>query len=358
MELSDNLRKIYREYIYGKKERIFFTFSFFKILIEKKINLNKFNDVCAYLFTNEFFLNKYLGGDISDNEISILWGKFSEGTHIDLYRNYFRSVNEIISESNGVKIVELTAYGTSKTQNRKIIAFRGIFKNGLLVSYESKVDNCESDSFSKNDLLSSKYVLNKQEFLVELIRYDFNDILDQTLVNAIMLHWFNSVKKKIAIIKKFVNQKSGWFIGNNPDLGLLFESYTFQSYWLDYDFFEKDGLNLKRLKRHEFRGGRGDGGYFLNDFLSLFYKYLTKNDLYSENIKKISPSIYSMINFQVEQDALEEIKKLKLDSIVKAKEIKVQNERVIELEKKQEVNNYKFAFIFILILLFLIYLIW
>ena len=71
MELSDNQRKTYREYIIGNEKRMFFTFSFFKTLVEKGINLDQFTDVCSYLFTNEYFLNKYLDGGFSENEMNI-----------------------------------------------------------------------------------------------------------------------------------------------------------------------------------------------------------------------------------------------------------------------------------------------
>jgi hypothetical protein len=352
MELSDNQRKIYREYIIRNEKRIFFTFSFFKVLVEKKINLNQFTNECLFLFDNEYFLNKYLEGDISENEVSILRNEFSINTHIDLYKNYFSSINEDISESNGVKTVELTAYGTSKTQNRKIIAFRGIFKNGLLVSYESKVNNCETDSIAKKDLLLSKYVLNDQEFLVELIKHDFNDILDPNSVNVIMLKWFDSINQKFDAIKKFLDNNHK-FIGEDYELGLLFNEFNLTRFTLDSDpsvyWFKKDDL-----KRYEivYSSSSEKTGYLVNDFLDLFYNFLVENGLHSENVKKLSPSMYSMMTFQAEKDILEGIKTLKLNSITKAKEIRSQIDSALELEKKKKKKIYiTIAVIFILFVL-------
>ncbi len=355
MELSDNQRKTYREYIIGNEKRMFFTFSFFKTLVEKGINLDQFTDVCSYLFTNEYFLNKYLDGGFSENEMNILWNEFSKGTHLDLYRNYFSSVKEDISESNGVKTIELTAYGTSKTQNRKIIVFRGIFKNNLLVSYESKVDNCERYSYVKIDMLFSKYVLNEQEFLVELIKKDYNDILDQTSVNAIMMQWFDSINYKFNAIKDFLGRGRDHekFIGENAELGLFFYESHLRMIFSDQEpsnyWLKIDDLKLHKIN---YNSSPQKTGYSVNDFLDLFYNYLVENNLYSENIKKLSPNMYSMMTFQAEKDILEGIKTLKLNSIVKAKEIRSEIDKAFELAKKKKKKIYiTIAVIFILYVL-------
>jgi hypothetical protein len=190
--------------------------------------------------------------------------------------------------------------------------------------------------------------LKDQEFLVELIKNDFNDILDQNSVNVIMLKWFDSINQKFDAIKKFLDNNHK-IIGEDYELCLLFNEFNLTRFSLDSDpsfyWFKKDVL-----KRYEmiYSSSSEKTGYLVNDFLNLFYNYLVENGLHSENIKKLSPSMYSMMTFQAEKDVLEGIKTLKLNSIAKAKEIRSD----IELKKKKEKKMYlTIAGIFILLVL-------
>ena len=358
MILSEKELKFYKEYIQNNEKNLFFSFSFFKRLVEKKVDLDEFTKVAHTYFTNNYFLERYLENDLTDDEKSVLYDEFLANTHIDLYRNYFCSVSEDVSESNGVRTIELTAYGTSKSQNRRIIAFRGTFKNELLVSYESKIQNCESYSYGINDRLHSTYLLNDQDFLLEIIKNDYSEILDEKSLNEIYSIWIKDKGLKLNRIKDLLNNSNYMFLGEDINLGLLIEESKIRYFDLSYDARWYELSDLKPI--HEFNPEiefMKKEGYYVNDFLDLFQKHIVESNFYSEKIKKSSPKIYSKINFEQERSILSEIQRLKSDSIEKAKSIENEKLRLISKKKKERITFLvSITLIFIVFLLILNYL--
>ena len=76
MGLSEKELKLYKDYLLNNEDRIFFTFPFFKRLIESKADLNEFTKVCSLYFYNDYFLERYLSGDLSEKEKEILYDEF------------------------------------------------------------------------------------------------------------------------------------------------------------------------------------------------------------------------------------------------------------------------------------------
>ncbi len=362
MELTEKELKSYKEYLQNNEDSIFFTFPFFKRLIENKVDLNEFTKVCPTYFYNHYFLEWYLAGELSEKEKGILYDEFSAETHIELYRNYFCSVSEEVSESKGVKTIELTAYGTSKSQNRKVIAFRGIFKNDLLVSYESKIQNCEPHSYHRNDELNLSYTLTDQKFLEEIIKHDYSEILGEERLNKIYSIWIDFIKLRFDSEKKFLRQtKYSHMIGEEVSSGLLIEERTLTYHVIDYihKLYDIGGLKLIKFSHKSYPYNRE--GYYLNDYLDLFQNYVVESNFYSEKIKKSSPKIYSKINFELEKSILSEIQRLKTESIEKAKEMakerEAENERLLKEQKKARIGLFiRIAIVIIAFLLLLNYI--
>ncbi len=358
MELTEKELKSYKEYLQNNEDSIFFTLPFFKRLVENKVDLNEFTKVCPTYFYNHYFLEWYLAGELSENEKGILYDEFSADTHIELYRKYFSSVAEEISESKGVKTIELTAYGISKSQNRSVIAFRGVFKNDLLVSYESKIQNCEPYSYHRNDELNLTYTLTDQKILEEIIKHDYSEILDEERLNEIYSNEINDIDLIFKRVKELLDDSYYTFLGENTNSGLLVEEWKISSFHFTTD---AKWYKLSDLKREfEFKPDyelTKKEGYYVCDFLDLFQKHVVNNNFYSEKIKKLSPRIYSKINFEQEKNILSEIQRLKTDSIEKAKSIENEKLRLISKKKKERITFLvSITLIFIVFLLILNYL--
>lgn len=102
-------------------------------------------------------------------------------------------------------------------------------------------------------------------------------------------------------------------------------------------------------------------GYYVNDFLNLFQKHVVESNFYSQKIKKLSPKIYSKINFELEKSIFSEIQGLKTDSIEKAKELakekEADNERLLKEQKKARIGLFiRIAIVIIAFLLLMNYM--
>jgi len=375
----------------------FYKISFVKILIEKNIDLKEFDSLSSYLFKNKFFLNNYLDKKISLQEVNILKNEFILNSHINLYRSYFKNVVESKTEDKSGKTIEFTAYGKSSSQDREIIAFRGIFKDDLLQSYDTRVDACEFDSYIKDDNLFAEYKVSNLEFLKDMIKSKESDLLNKIQINKIFsfevqynfLNVLNHLKtffgatypeppyrypKKYIIdnddSKGVVIEPSHYYNENKyiDALTSFSENQTDQDKYYHSEFVRNrmsssSYMNqaIKGLKKITFnienRGRYGNHqsekkGYYINEVVDLLIKDFKKSLLFSQNIKKEDNHIYSLIDFEMEKEFIKHANKLKNKSNQLAKKIKEDISKVKKQERKKSAISW---LLFVALITFIIW---
>ena len=343
---------------------IFYKISFVKILIEKNIDLKEFDSLSSYLFKNKFFLNNYLDKKISLQEVNILKNEFILNSHINLYRSYFKNVVESKTEDKSGKTIEFTAYGKSSSQDREIIAFRGIFKDDLLQSYDTRVDACEFDSYIKDDNLFAEYKVSNLEFLKDMIKSKESDLLNKIQINKIFSNWVQDYLNVLNHLKTFFGSTTypeKYIIDNDDSKGVVMiaDEYYDDDKYIDANYISENQTDRDKYYRSEFvknrisssqeRGYKSDieglkkitfnewrVGYYINEVVDLLIKDFKKSLLFSQNIKKEDNHIYSLIDFEMEKEFIKNANKLKNKSNQLAKKIK---EDISKSEKQERKNT-------------------
>ena len=327
----------------------FYKLSFVKILIEKNIDLKEFDSLSFYLFKNKFFLNNYLDKKISSQEVNIFKNEFILNSHINIYRSYFKNVVESKSEDKSGKTIEFTAYGKSDSQDREIIAFRGIFKDDLLQSYDTRVDACEYDSYIKDDNLSAEYTYGDLQFIEDMIKSKESDLLNKIQINKIFSNWVQGYLDLLNYLESFFGNTypEKYIIDNDDSKGVVIK----QSDYYDLSEFVRNRMSspsylnsdIKGLKKITFNiEGRVGSiktkqekkGYYINEVVDFLIKDFKRSLLFSQNIKKEDNHIYSLIDFEIEKEFIKHANKLKNKSNQLAKKIKEDISKVNKQERK------------------------
>ena len=375
----------------------FYKISFVKILIEKNIDLKEFDSLSSYLFKNKFFLNNYLDKKISLQEVNILKNEFILNSHINLYRSYFKNVVESKTEDKSGKTIEFTAYGKSSSQDREIIAFRGIFKDDLLQSYDTRVDACEFDSYIKDDNLFAEYKVSNLEFLKDMIKSKESDLLNKIQINKIFsfevqynfLNVLNHLKtffgatypeppyrypekyiidnddsKGVVMIpreyyneNKYIDALTS-FSENQTDQDKYYHSEFVRNRMSSSSYMNQAIKGLKKITFNiENRGRYGNHqsekkGYYINEVVDLLIKDFKKSLLFSENIKNEDNHIYSLIDFEMEKEFIKNANKLKNKSNQLAKKIKEDISKVKKQERKKSAISW---LLFVALITFIIW---
>lgn len=359
---------------------IFYKISFVKILIEKNIDLKEFDSLSSYLFKNKFFLNNYLDKKISLQEVNILKNEFILNSHINLYRSYFKNVVESKTEDKSGKTIEFTAYGKSSSQDREIIAFRGIFKDDLLQSYDTRVDACKFDSYIKDDNLFAEYKVSNLEFLKDMIKSKESDLLNKIQINKIFSNWVQDYLNVLNHLKTFFGSTTypeKYIIDNDDSKGVVMiaDEYYDDDKYIDANYISENQTDRDKYYRSEFvknrisssqeRGYKSDieglkkitfnewrVGYYINEVVDLLIKDFKKSLLFSENIKNEDNHIYSLIDFEMEKEFIKNANKLKNKSNQLAKKIKEDISKVKKQERKKSAISW---LLFVALITFIIW---
>ena len=195
-----NTIEIYSAFLKEKSLYRYYKIDFVERVLASGKTIQEFDLVSNSLFYNEYFLNKFLENEISKDELELLNNNFQKNTRFKYFENYFKDTSISKSLEGNIETTELTAYGQSSTQNRKIIAFRGKFKNGLLSSYESKIESCEALSFQRNDKLYELFTLYGSDFLDEIIKSGVQGLLHTSLLNNL---YTTSIKGNLDVVDYF-----------------------------------------------------------------------------------------------------------------------------------------------------------
>lgn len=375
----------------------FYKLSFVKILIEKNIDLKEFDSLSFYLFKNKFFLNNYLDKKISSQEVNIFKNEFILNSHINIYRSYFKNVVESKTEDKSGKTIEFTAYGKSDSQDREIIAFRGIFKNDLLQSYDTRVDACEYDSYIKDDNLSAEYTYDDLQFIEDMIKSKESDLLNKNQINKIFSNWVQGYLDVLNYLKSFFEDTyiEKYIIDNDDTKGVVIkdtEYYKENSYIDAITSFSENQTNreklgflsrdkyylsefvrntmssssysnsdIKGLKKITFNiEGRVGSiktkheskGYYINEVVDLLIKDFKRSLLFSKNIEKEDNHICSLIDFEMEKEVIKHANKLKNKSNQLAKKIK---EDISKVNKQERKNTAIGCFVSIVIIIIIVW---
>ena len=386
-----NTIEIYSEFLKEKSLYRYYKIDFVERVLASGKSIQEFHLVANSVFNNEFFLDKFLSNDITREELDILNNNFHKNTRLKYFENYFKDTSISKSLEGNVETTELTAYGQSSTQNRRIIAFRGKFKNGVLSSYESKTDSCEPFSFERNDKLSERFTLYGSDFLDEIIKSGVKGLLHTSLLNTL---YTSSIKGNFDVVdyfKKIINKKdiysSPIVINSDPSNGVLLPGRTYFSDNVHYNllvssksdenlenyYFSKfissrmsvdnsmlSKTQIKGLKRKEYqihkKGQFGayteDGyGFYINDVLRLLQDDFNKSFIFSENVKKHNPLLFELIDFSKEKLLNNQINSLIQKSLNIAEQIVVSEK---EAKKKEKKNTALGCIIVILIVIALV----
>jgi hypothetical protein len=386
-----NTIEIYSEFLKEKSIYRYYKIDFVERVLASGKSIQEFDLLSYSLFNNEYFLNKFLENEISKDELELLRNNFQKNTRLVYYENYFKDTSISKSLDGNIETTELTAYGQSSTQNRKIIAFRGKFKNGLLSSYESKIESCEPLSFQRNDKLHERFTLYGSDFLDEIIKSGVKGLLHTSLLNTL---YANSIKGNFDVLdyfKKIINKKdiysSPLVINSDPSNGVLLPGRAYYSDNVQYNlllssksnenlenyYFSKfissrmgvdnsvlSKTQIKGLKKKEYqihkKGQFGayteDGyGFYINDVLRLLQDDFSKSFIFSENVKKNNPSLFELIDFSKEKLLKNQIDSLIQKSLNIAEQIVVSEK---EAKKKEKKNTALGCIIIILVVLALV----
>jgi hypothetical protein len=386
----ENVIKIYSEYLKEKPTYKYYKISFIERILKSGKSILEFDLKADLLLSNEYFLNKFLENDISEDELEILNNKFNLNTRLSYFENYFKDFSIAKSSDNSLETTELTAYGQSTSQNRRIIAFRGRFKNGKLSSYESKIEACEPFSFIKDDKLYGKlydkYTLGGTGFLDEIIKNGVMGLLNAQIVEtlySISMKEYNDVLNFFKnLLKKNNSFRKPFVLNGDPTNGILLhgdeyysetvcdklyessesnselENYYFSNFVIsrmgvDNSLFAK--TEIKGLKRVEYKTQNNlDGyGFYLNDVVKLLVDDFKKSSIFSENVKKYNYSVFEMMDFEKEKLFFKQVNSLIEKSINLAdKIIEIVNEKKRK-EKKNKAIGYLFIIVVIVVLILL-----
>lgn len=386
-----NTIKVYSEFLKEKSIYRYYTIAFVERILKSGKSIQEFDVVSNSLFQNEYFLNKFLEDDITKDELEILKNNFQKNTRLIYFENYFKDISISKSLEGNAETTELTAYGQSSTQNRKIIAFRGKFKNGLLSSYESKIESCEPLSFQRYDKLYERFTLLGTDFLDEIIKGGVIGLLNSSLLNTLYNVSIKGNFDVLAYFKKIINKKDIYngplVINSDASNGVLLPGRAYYSDNVHYDlllssksdealenyYFSKfttsrigvdnsmlSKTQIKGLKKKEFqitkKGQFGayteDGyGFYINDVLRLLLDDFYKSFIFSENVKKHNPEVFALIDFSKEKQLHDQINSLIQKSLNIAEQI-VESEK--EAKKKEKKNTAIGCIIVIIIVVALI----
>lgn len=339
-----------------------------KKIISKKLDIELYSSSDYYFHKNERLLELYFDSLINKKNIDVVKNGFYKlSTSIDLYRAYFNDFTENRYVKKNEEIIELTAYGKSNTQNRRVIAFRGKFKNGLLQSFEDLKDQCEIQSYSystpdnekkysivrKTGVFSKKYAykISAISFLEKMTENEL-DLLSDEKITIIYNTWTTSLLDFIIDYinnKKFIKHELKWkwepapilkYIANprkrkfdesfdkskgillgvdDKDLMSNFNNYSSVSsedshniktpFNLEVDdiIFERDYIEVDGFTEKK----KKEEVFYFTDFIEKLIKEYKNSVIYSENLKLKNKKIYSILDFSQEKQIFEKLEELK-----------------------------------------------
>lgn len=321
----------------------YYSFSLAKQLVNNSIDLDIFELDKIFLYRSKYLLDRYLTKNLSNVEFDVFKNVFTLGTHIDFYRSYFLETEEVKNVSSSSGQITLTAYGKSKRQDRKIIAFRGIFEDNLLKSFEDNTESC--DSYRQDEMLEEKYEVKAFRLLQEVILNGETNLLSIEKIREIYSNWATEyLKGNISDYKKFFtpDAKSERIYATDASSGILYDKNdqdlkALREYMesLEGKNVQKKALTTKSSRDWSWpiegvepitkaldrlhKGANGSSYSSLNDEMDRYIHDLSIDPLYSKNMKKYNEYIHSLLDFEPEEELLQTVNELKQKSIDLAK---------------------------------------
>lgn len=352
--------KDYKEFFSESDNNNYYPIKLVNKIIENKLSIELYQQFDHFFHENERMLELFFEGKIRGSDWEIVFGIYNLGSSIDLFRAFFKDVTETRSVNQNQEIIELTAFGKSKLQNRRVIAFRGKFKNGFLESFEDSNDQCEFNSFSYStppqerkysfpieSIIRIDYVgvefyykISGIRFLNEMLEGGL-DLLSEEKIKIIYNSWVESSLNRILDV-----------LSNREFIEYALKPHTKGSvYTWDYDFdkcldkskgipvqlryhkvkdFFYNGLiwkgndsvpfKIPTAKSFEIEAKVTQGLLTKKNWTKVFYyiDYIEEainsykgSFLFSDNLKIHNRKVYSLLDFTLEKNILEKLEALK-----------------------------------------------
>lgn len=147
----------------------------------------------------DLLFSEWLKNSISDVNLNVYKGIYSEGQDIRYFRDYFNNSNEEITNNSKGTLIEFKAYGDSLKINREVIAFEGRFYDNILTSYTDKTSQSNEYLSVYHTNTDIDFYLNDIPMIKDLITNKCLDIVDNTHLENIICRHMNSVLLNLII---------------------------------------------------------------------------------------------------------------------------------------------------------------
>ncbi len=247
-----SLTKFYSQLLNSSEK--FFTIDFVKSL-SKNPNVNPSffaKDQYKWLLKRELFFNAFLLNDLTHEEEMLIINP--SGIDLGVRAKFVEDCFNEVETKYNEKSFELTVWGTSLTQERKVISFKGKFENDKLVKIiDNKLDSTRRYLSNDNSKEIEKSITYScfSEMVNELIIHNLSGVISEVKQKEYLKIREKALKDILGDLRKELNKEPSNY-SNGPRVGLLKNTSKNKKelLWKEGDFerFVRDRKNNLILK--------------------------------------------------------------------------------------------------------------